>query len=61
LAKEDFSLEEVLDCETQIMVKLGFKLVRKTVNYWVDMLTTLWDSYVGEFCPKYADTLIFRN
>ena len=33
----------------------------KTVAYWVDMLTALWDSYVGEFCPKYTDTLIFRN
>ena len=33
----------------------------KTVGYWIDMLTALWDSYVSEFCPKYIDTLTFRN
>lgn len=54
-------MEEVLEVETQIMLQFGFKLVAKTLGYWVDMLTALWDSYVGEFCPKYADTLIFRN
>ena len=43
------------------MVKFAFKLVNKTLVYWLDILTALWDSYVAEFCPKYIDTLIFRN
>ena len=43
------------------MIKFGFKLMIKTINYWADMLTALWDSYIDEFCPKYIDTLIFRN
>lgn len=29
------------------MVRFGFKLVTKTINYWMDMLTALWDSYVA--------------
>jgi hypothetical protein len=43
------------------MLRFGFKLSAKTITYWLDMLTALWDSYIGEFCPKYIDTLIFRN
>lgn len=40
-------MEEVLDYETQIMLRFGFKLSAKTITYWLDMLTALWDSYIG--------------
>ena len=43
------------------MIKLGFKLMVKTVGYWIDLLTALWDSYVIQFSPKYIDALTFRN
>lgn len=43
------------------MIKFGFKLMVKTIAYWIDMLTALWDSYVQEFCPRYSQTLLFRN
>ena len=43
------------------MVKFDFRLTMKTLSYWVDMITALWDSYVCEFCPKYSEILIFRN
>ena len=29
------------------MMKLSFKLMIKTVEYWIDMLTAIWDSYIG--------------
>jgi len=31
------------------MLKFDFKLVTKTTTYWIDLLTTLWDSFIGEF------------
>ncbi len=43
------------------MVKFNYRLIHKTFNYWIDMLTALWDSFVVEFCPKYIDSLTFRN
>lgn len=45
--KEDFTLDEILDFQTHIMVKLGFRLVVKTLNYWADLFTVFWDGYVS--------------
>jgi hypothetical protein len=45
--KEDFTLDEILDFETQIMVRLGFKLVTKTVSYWIEIFTVLWDGFIN--------------
>jgi hypothetical protein len=59
--REDFNLDEVLDFETHIMVKLGFRLVAKTVNYWVELFTASWDTFVREACPQYQDALSFRT
>jgi hypothetical protein len=59
--REDFNLDEVLDFETHIMVKLGFRLVAKTVNYWVELFTAAWDAFVSEACPHYQEALSFRN
>jgi hypothetical protein len=50
-----------LDFETQMMVRLGFKLVTKTVNYWTDIFTALWDSFVNEYKPEFIGTLQFRS
>ena len=43
------------------MFKFGFKLVTKTVTYWLDLLTTLWDSFISEFHPQLFNNLVFRN
>lgn len=44
-----------------MMVRLGFKLVTKTVNYWTDIFTALWDSFVHEYRPDFIGTLQFRS
>lgn len=44
-----------------MMVKLGFKLVTKTINYWTDIFTALWDSFVNEYRPDFIGTLQFRS
>jgi hypothetical protein len=44
-----------------MMVRFGFKLVTKTVNYWTDIFTALWDSFVKEYRPDFIGTLQFRN
>ena len=33
--------------EMQMMVKLNFKLSIKTYSNWIDVLTLLWDDYLG--------------
>lgn len=43
------------------MVRLGFRLVTKTVNYWTDIFTALWDSFVNEYRPDFMGTLQFRS
>ena len=44
-----------------MMVKLGFKLTVKTVSYWLDLFTALWDSYLAESPHKHWDILAFRD
>jgi hypothetical protein len=43
------------------MVKLGFKLVVKTLNYWADLFTVFWDGYVSEYKPQFHEVLQFRG
>jgi len=43
------------------MVKLGFKLVNKSLAYWVDIFTASWDNYLREFWPQHQDALLFRS
>jgi hypothetical protein len=59
--REDYSLEEILDFETHIMIKLGYKLTAKTVGYWLDLFTALWDSYLAENSSKHWEILSFRD
>lgn len=58
--REEVSLEEVMDFETEIMLKLNFKLSTKTITYWIDLLTTLWDGFIYEKQPS-ANFLLFRH
>ena len=59
--REDFSLEEVFDCETHLMLKLGCRRNTKTITYWSDLFTSVWDAFVRVHCPEYSDSLLFRD
>ena len=37
-----------MDFEITIIMKLNFKLTVKTVSYWVDILSLVWDNYLNE-------------
>lgn len=43
-----------------MMVKFGFKLVARSSTYWVDVLTSLWDSYLLEEM-EWEQDLMFRS
>lgn len=43
------------------MVKLGFRLNTKTITYWIDLFTTLWDNFISINCPEHMDALQFRD
>jgi hypothetical protein len=36
----------ILALELDMMIKFNFKLVTRSLTYWIDLLTTLWDSYI---------------
>jgi hypothetical protein len=43
------------------MMRLGFKLVTKTVSYWIEIFTVLWDGFINESKPQYYEFLHFRS
>jgi hypothetical protein len=50
----------ILALELDIMMKFNFKLVTRSTTYWVDLLTTLWDSHITHGM-NWDDELLFRS
>lgn len=44
-----------------MMVRMGFRLVIRTLNYWADTFTALWDSFLAHHRPDFLRILQFRN
>ena len=42
------------------MVKLNFKLTIRSYTFWIDSLTTIWDSYIQQIYPKIKSKVSFR-
>lgn len=45
----------------QMMVKLNFKLTIRGFTFWVDSLTSLWDSYIVDTYSKMKGKVSFRT
>lgn len=50
----------ILSLELDMMLKFGFKLVTRSSTYWVDVLTSLWDTYLTEEMD-WEEELMFRS
>lgn len=50
-----------MDMEMQMMVKLNFKLTIRSYTFWIDSLTSLWDSYVLQSYSKLKSKVSFRT
>jgi hypothetical protein len=50
----------VLSLELDMMLKFSFKLVTRSSTYWIDVLTSLWDSYISKEM-EWEEDLMFRN
>ena len=40
-------MNSIIKVETDILIKFKFKLTVKSPQYWIDMLTFLWDDYIN--------------
>lgn len=43
-----------------MMVRLGFRLVARTLSFWADTFTALWDSFLAHHRPESLQLLQFR-
>ena len=50
-----------MDMEMQMMVKLNFKLTIRSFTFWIDSLTSLWDSYILQAYSKLKSKVSFRT
>ena len=53
--------EEIMDMEMQMMVKLNFKLTIRSFTFWIDSLTSLWDTYILQSYSKLKSKVSFRT
>jgi hypothetical protein len=40
-------MNRIIAMEMEITKKFQFKLMEKTSQYWIEMLTFLWDEYIN--------------
>lgn len=40
-------MESILALEVDMLLKFEFKLILKSISYWMDILTMLWDEYLN--------------
>lgn len=50
----------ILTLQLDMLLKFGFKLVKRSSTYWVDILTLLWDDYINQQLTWQLD-LLFRH
>ena len=52
-------MNSIIKIETDILLKFKFRLTIKSPQYWIDMLTFLWDDYINAQV-LWEETLYFR-
>ncbi len=53
-------MNSIIKIETDILLKFKFKLTIKSPQYWIDMLTFLWDDYINAQA-SWEEMLYFRE
>lgn len=56
----NIDLNSIIKVETDVLIKFKFKLGVKSPQYWIDMLTFLWDDYINAQV-SWEEMLYFRE
>lgn len=53
-------MSSIIKIETDLLLKFKFRLNVKSPQYWIDMLTFLWDDYINKQV-SWEEVLYFRE